>query len=75
MRSLRASRLRAPYPDHVNVVRDFQLLIAVVVVIAGVAAALVIRGLVVRLLVLAAAALIAAYLLGILPPGWHLGVR
>jgi hypothetical protein len=68
VRSLGASHSPAPYPDGVNVLRDLQLLIAVVVLIAGIAAALVIRGLVVRLLVLAAAVLIAAYLLGILPP-------
>lgn len=51
-----------------NVVRDLQLLIGVVIVIAGVAAALIIRGLVLRLVVLAAALLIAAYVLGVLPP-------
>jgi hypothetical protein len=52
----------------VDVTRDFQFLIAVVILIAGVAGALVIRGLVLRLLVLAAAVLIAAYLLDVLPP-------
>jgi hypothetical protein len=49
-----------------NLSRDFQLLIAVVAAIAGVAGALALRGWL-RLLVLIAGLLIAAYLLGWLP--------
>ena len=58
-----------------TITRDFELLIGVVILIAGVAAALVIRGLLVRLLVLAAAVLIAAYFLGLLPPLPFVGSR
>lgn len=49
--------------------RDFGLLGAVVAVIAGVAAALVLRGLLLKLVALAIALVVAAYLLGGLP--WH----
>jgi hypothetical protein len=50
-----------------NLIRDFGLFGAVVAVIAGVAAALVVRGLLVKIVVLAIALLVAAYLAGLLP--------
>ena len=47
---------------------DFRLLGALVVAIAGVAAAFIVRGLVVKLLVLIVAFVAAAYIAGLLPP-------
>jgi hypothetical protein len=47
-----------------SLTQDFELLVAVVIAIAGVAGALIVRGLLVKLLVLAAALLIAAYFAG-----------
>jgi hypothetical protein len=44
--------------------RDIELLAAVVIAIAGIAGALVLRGLLVKLVVLAVALLIAAYITG-----------
>lgn len=47
---------------------DFQLLLGVVIAIAGLALAFIIRGLVVKVIVLAVALIAAAYFAGILPP-------
>jgi hypothetical protein len=47
--------------------RDFGLLGAVVVVIAGVAAALILRGLWVKIVALAIALLVATWMAGLLP--------
>jgi hypothetical protein len=48
--------------------RDLEVFVAVVILIAGVGGALILRGLVVKLIVLAIAVLIAAYVAGLLPP-------
>jgi hypothetical protein len=52
----------------VNLVGDFNLLIAVVIAVAGIAAAFIVRGLTLKVVIAAVALLVAAYVAGLLPP-------
>jgi hypothetical protein len=51
-----------------NIVDDFNLLIAVVIAVAGIAAAFLVRGLVLKVVIAAVALLVAAFVAGLLPP-------
>jgi hypothetical protein len=51
-----------------NIVGDFRLLIAIVIAVAGIAAAFVLRGILAKLVVAAVALILAAYVAGLLPP-------
>jgi len=51
-----------------NIVGDFKLIIAIVIAIAGIAAAFIVRGILPKLVVAAVALILAAYVAGLLPP-------